>query len=254
MATKLNKNGVIIYRGLSLIDGANIVVIATGLAKKSANGKTGAEVQTWIIRTDVKPGLAAESGDDVSVCGDCAHRPALRRLAIANGEKPQAPCYVILFQAPRSVFECFLRGRYRDISGDANAIAAVFAGRVVRAGSYGDPAAIPARVWIAVYRNAAGRTGYTHQWAHPKAAVRENAAELRGYLMASVETNAEYTTAKLQDWRTFRVRDTTESAMFPNERVCPASKEAGVKTTCEACQACSGMLGRGHSDIVIAAH
>jgi hypothetical protein len=254
MATEFNENGVIIYRGPSLIDGADIVVIATGLTEKSANGKTGAEVQTWIIRTDVKPGLAAESGDDVSVCGDCAHRPALRRLAIAMGEEPQAPCYVILFQAPRSVFECFLRGRYRDISGDADAIAAVFAERVVRAGSYGDPAAIPAWVWIAVYRNAAGRTGYTHQWNHPIAAVRENAAELRGYLMASVETDAEYITAKIQDWRTFRVRDTAESAMFPNERVCPASKEAGVKTTCEACQACSGANGRGHSDIVIAAH
>ena len=180
MATEFNENGVIIYRGPSLIDGADIVVIATGLTEKSANGKTGAEIQTWIIRTDVKPGLAAESGDDVSVCGDCAHRPALRQLAIAMGEEPQAPCYVILFQAPRSVFECFLRGRYRDISGDADAIAAVFAERVVRAGSYGDPAAIPAWVWIAVYRNAAGRTGYTHQWSHPIAAVRENAAALRG--------------------------------------------------------------------------
>jgi hypothetical protein len=72
--------------------------------------------------------------------------------------------------------------------------------------------------------------------------------------MASVETDAEYITAKIQDWRTFRVRDTAESAMFPNERVCPASKEAGMKTTCELCQACSGANGRGHSDIVIAAH
>jgi hypothetical protein len=183
-----------------------------------------------------------------------AQRPALRRLAIAMGETPQAPCYVILFQAPRSVHACFLRGGYRDISGDADAIAAVFAGRVVRAGSYGDPAAVPAWVWIAVYRNAAGRTGYTHQWNHPIAAVRENAAALRGHVMASVETDAEYKVAKLHDWRTFRVRETADSAVFPNERVCPASKEAGFKTTCEACQACSGMLGRGHSDIVIAAH
>jgi hypothetical protein len=254
MTIKLNKNGVIIYRGPSLIDGAEIVVIATGLTKKSANDKTGGEIQTWVIRTDVKPGLAAESGDDVSVCGNCAHRPALRRLAIAMGETPQAPCYVILFQAPRSVHACFLRGGYRDISGDADAIAEVFAGRVVRAGSYGDPAAVPAWVWIAVYRNAAGRTGYTHQWNHPIDAVRENAAALRGHVMASVETAAEYKVAKLHDWRTFRVRETADSAVFPNERVCPASKEAGFKTTCEACQACSGMLGRGHSDIVIAAH
>lgn len=254
MTAKFNKNGVIIYRGPSLIDGSPVVVIATGLTKKSANGKTGAEIQTWVLREDVKPNDAVKTGADVSICGDCAHRPALRRLAVAMGQEPQAKCYVVVFQAPRSVHACFLRGGYRDISGDADAIAAVFAGRVVRAGSYGDPAAIPASVWLAVYRNAAGRTGYTHQWNHANHTVRENAAKLRGHVMASVETDAEYKVAKLHDWRTFRVRDTSTSPVFPMERVCPASKEAGMKTTCEACQACSGMLGRGHSDIVIAAH
>ena len=80
----------IIYRGPSLLDGAPIVAIAT---VGSRNAKTGDMVQTWIMRDDVKPLAAAQSGADASVCGDCKHRP------ISGGA-----CYVNLGQGPRAVF------------------------------------------------------------------------------------------------------------------------------------------------------
>jgi hypothetical protein len=38
-------NGAILYRGPSLLDGAPIVAIVTGLASTSANAKTGAMLQ-----------------------------------------------------------------------------------------------------------------------------------------------------------------------------------------------------------------
>src|SRR3546814_4866747 len=43
--------GVILYEGPSKLDGKPIAVIASGLAKASRNTKTGAMVQTYIIRT-----------------------------------------------------------------------------------------------------------------------------------------------------------------------------------------------------------
>ena len=63
--------GFIFYRGASPIDGAPIVAVAT---LKSANSKTGDMVQTWILREDISPLDAIGSGEDASICGNCAHR------------------------------------------------------------------------------------------------------------------------------------------------------------------------------------
>ena len=60
-------NGYILYEGPSGIDGAPIVVIATGFANSSANAKTGDMIQTWIIRSDIAPHHAVKSGDDASI-------------------------------------------------------------------------------------------------------------------------------------------------------------------------------------------
>ena len=45
----------IIYEGPSLLDGQQIVVIATGIKSKSSNGKTGGMIQTWILLCDIDP-------------------------------------------------------------------------------------------------------------------------------------------------------------------------------------------------------
>src|SRR5262245_33628424 len=41
--------GVVLYRGPSLLDGAPIVAVATNLARRSKNPKTGNAVQTYIL-------------------------------------------------------------------------------------------------------------------------------------------------------------------------------------------------------------
>ena len=82
----MKERGFVLYEGPSLIDGAPIVVVAT---LKTSNIKTGDMVQTWILRSDIEPHHAVKSGDDLSICGDCIHRPA-----------NQGSCYVTVFQAP----------------------------------------------------------------------------------------------------------------------------------------------------------
>jgi hypothetical protein len=61
----------IIYKGPSRIDGAPIVVLAT---YSNRNSKTGAVVQTYILREDINPLEASKTGADASICGTCPLR------------------------------------------------------------------------------------------------------------------------------------------------------------------------------------
>lgn len=229
--------GAIIYRGPSEIDGSPIVVIAT--YKKSLNGKTGNMIQTWILREDISPVDAVKTGKDSSICGDCSHR------GDSEMERGRS-CYVTVFQAPRSVWDTVRRNRYRTLT-EASDISALGEGRKVRLGSYGDPAAVPAYVWLALLsRSDRKRTGYSHQW-------RNADSEYSTFLMASVDTPAQYAEAKAKGWRTFRVK-AAEQPILENEIVCPASKEAGYKSSCDRCGLCAGNYSSSKRDIVINAH
>jgi hypothetical protein len=233
------QNGYILYQGPSELDGEPIVCIATGFTKASANVKTGAEIQTWILRVDVNPYAATQSGADASICGRCKHRGT-----IENDRNVGRTCYVrITMGGPAAVWRAYRNGAYREASWST--IRAALAGRMLRLGSYGDPAAVPAEIWHDLAAVAAGHTGYTHQW--------RSRSDLRSLCMASVDSVAEYLEAKAAGWRTFRVRARNHRALT-SEVTCPASAEAGHKTTCSACKACGGTSARARADIVIAAH
>lgn len=241
-------NGVVLWRGASLIDGAPIVVIATGLKSGSSNRKTGAMVQTYILREDVSPLDAIASGADASICGDCRHRGTVRDGKAGYGRT----CYVNVGQGPLGVWKAYKRNRYPDIvapgqrASYTGELAAVGAGRIVRLGTYGDPAAVPAEVWFALTSRATGRTGYTHQWRTTPA--------LRTLCMASVDTEAEAAEARAAGWRYFRVAMPSSLARLEVEAICPASAEAGKKLTCAQCLACHGADGHSRGNIVIQAH
>ena len=217
----------IIYKGPSLIDGSPIIAIAT---LNSSNSKTGAMVQTWIMRSDIEPHHAIKTGADISVCGDCPHRPA------NNGS-----CYVLTFQAPLSIYRAFHRGSYNDVSIDK------FAGLPLRIGSYGDPLAVPIEAWQPLINITSGRTGYTHQWDSSLASDA-----WKSLIMASVDNSEEAEAASSKGWRYFRVTNETQPKI-KGEVVCPASEEAGKKTECAACLACNGATRKGLG-IVINAH
>jgi hypothetical protein len=235
MSKVKNPNGYVVFEGVSLLDGAPIVVIAVGFNTASTNLKTGVMIQTYILRSDLKPNDAVKSGEDYSVCGDCPHRP------VNNGS-----CYVRVFQGPRSVYESYKKGNYPKV--EFNELPDLFAGHKVRLGSYGDPAVVPYAYLQAMIVKAVTHTGYTHQWER-----KDFDARVAGVCMASVDSADQYGKAQKLQYRTFRVRSDKEE-LLPNEVVCPASEEAGKKIDCATCGACKGADGQRKGSIAIIAH
>jgi hypothetical protein len=230
-------NGAVLWRGPSKLDGAPIVVIATGLGKSSRNSKTGDLVQTWILREDISPQTAVDSGEDKSICGGCPHRGI-----VIDGKNYDRSCYVTIFQAPRNIWSSYHRGIYPDATPDT------LKGRKVRLGAYGDPAAVPAMVWKRLLKDSAQGTGYTHQW-------RKASKLFSRWVMASCENSKEALQAAKKGYRTFRVT-ALDSRKDKNrgEIVCPASKEAGKKTDCASCLACGGHNSKARANVVISVH
>jgi len=254
-------NGYVLWSGASLIDGAPVVAIVTGTASGSTNRKTGAMLQTYILRSDVEPTEAVRLGLDGSICGDCPHRgvpnvpPGLRAagLTLEPGQVPALSgrtCYVNVGQGPLGVYRAYKRGNYPAAYAPASGLesmADIARGKLVRLGTYGDPAAVPVGVWRVLLRHATGHTGYTHQW--------RKAPQLRDLCMASADSFADLAEAHSAGWRTFRVATPRDGdARFPAEVVCPASAEAGKKLTCAECLACCGAATGRRGSIVIQAH
>jgi hypothetical protein len=173
-------------------------------------------LQTWILRADIPPSSAVELGSDRSICGDCRLR--------------DGGCYVTLHHGPRSVFNAYHRGVYQHVDEIGLAWAEH---RDIRFGAYGDPAAVPARVWYELAARARSWTGYTHQWNQQKF------QSLRFLLMASVDDPAEAWDARALGWRTYRIRLETEP-LLPFESICPASAEGGNRLSCSECGQCDG--------------
>ena len=231
--------GYIAWEGRSRIDGRPIVVIINKIDKASANDKTGALIQSFILRSDVPPMEAIHTGADRSICGDCEHRPILAK------QTGRPPCYVAVWQAPRSVYDAYKRGRYERAT--PAQLRAILKGRKLRIGTYGDGAAAPVELWEELTAETAGHTGYSHQWKRPDF----DYARWSRLVMASADTLDDAALANLHGMRVFRVSIGTDKQ--PAEAVCPASKEAGRRTTCETCLLCAG-TSKAARDIVIADH
>jgi hypothetical protein len=236
----------VFYDGPSMLDGSPIVGIAV---LRSSNRKTGDMVQTYILRADVHPVDAIRTGEDSSICGDCMHRARTVETIDKRGRKRSKrvrTCYVSVGQSVASVFGAWIRGAYPLI--DPAEGAQALAGRAVRLGTYGDPAAIPAHIWRALLLQASGHTGYTHQWRKPVA------ADLSGLVMASADSALDRDVARSIGWRVFRVRTDSE-ALAAREIACPASPEGGNRRTCLECQACDGAgENAGRASIAIIVH
>ena len=210
----------ILYNGPSLLDGEPIVMIAT---YSNRNTKTGRVVQTYIIRADMDPRDASKTGADFSICGDCVMRgepttDPTRKIA------KKRKCYVNIAQGVLIVYKAFINGVYKE--GDPRTMGR---GRFVRVGTYGDPAAVPQRVWELLLSDADGFTAYTHQkpW-RPEIA------------MQSADSHAEAVMHWKENRRTFRVIADLGELDKENETLCPASKEMGRRVQCAECRLCAG--------------
>ena len=263
--------GVILWQGESAIDGAPIVLVANRFDGASGNDKTGAMVQTWILPDPRAAGIECNGTRPAkimawlkttgarSICGDCPHA---WQYNSESDEYEKGSCYVREYQAPAATLGGVYRGAYPIAGVDfpAEWIWRIGAGRNIRAGSYGDPAACPADIWRDFLAMASGRTGYTHMWKSAHAGARRNAWRLREYLMASCDSMPEYRAASDAGFRAFLVVpadsiDASARSLYSvgshidGAMICPASDEFeayhGRKTECAKCGACSGAGGKG---------
>ena len=182
MVNKQLKAGVI-YRGPSLIDGQPIVAIATYSDK---NTKTGQVLQTYILLEDIDPRYGSKKGLDVSICGNCP----MRGLPTADPKRKIAKereCYVRIDQGPLLVWKAYRRGVYPMATNQTDRIL-LGLNRVVRVGTYGDPAAIPSFIWDQLLTESETWMAYTHQkpW-RPDRSLEPETLFLQGYCKHSYD-------------------------------------------------------------------
>ena len=217
----------VVYRGPSLLTGDPILVAVSGVTYASANTKTGPVAQAYILHARQSPIEAVRSGGDRAICGDCPLRG--NETGAARG------CYVEWYRGPQNVWKG-LPGYQERLTPAQRARWATeaLAGRVLRLGAYGDPAAVPAAVWWDLVTPTRAWLGYTHQW--------RRFPELRLFCMASVDTEVEAREARAAGWRYFRVGSFAggEQRLLDREIICPASDEGGHRVTCEQCRLCMG--------------
>jgi hypothetical protein len=191
-------------------------------------------VQVWILPRTMNPLQAIKVGLDSIVCFECKHRPA-----------NDGSCYVLVHNAPNGIHKKYLDGGYPYLSIDE--YERVFLGRKTRFGAYGETVLIPLEIMRTLVA-ICGCLGYTHQWKRPEFQAYKH------YVMASVDSQAEYWDAKALGWRTFRVR-TENQALTSREISCPASDEAGKKSQCIKCGLCNGVTTNdARKDIAIIVH
>lgn len=203
----------LIWEGYSRLTGRVDDTVRLILAdSKSQNRKTGDMVQAFILAKETAPHNRVKSGHDGLICGDCPFRSG-------------AGCYVNVGQAPASTWRAHIKRDFATLPEIAKRVA----GRMVRLGAYGDPAAIPFEVWQTVLRGSKGWTGYTHAWRYCD-------PRFSRICMASVESAEDAAEAHAAGWRTFRVASGYD-AMQPREIAC-LSDARGI--SCEDCGLCNG--------------
>jgi hypothetical protein len=207
----MNTNGVIFYKGKSEITGESIVGVATGLKIPSRNAKTGDVIQTFILRSDLNPLFAVLQDKDKAICGNCP-------LKYTNSNL----CYVNVSKSVSHVYNCFKRNNYAytDVLNTVKSI---------RLGSYGDPTAIPIKIWQKILKNKSF-VGYTHNWkfCNPK---------WRNYLLASIESPKLIAVLNNLGWYTARIiKDKSE--LTESEILCPAQATNNL-IKCENCLLCN---------------
>lgn len=233
--------GFILWEGNSPLTNEPVVAIVTGEDEQpSENSKTGQMVQVWVLRTDMDPLAASRTGKDEAICGNCFHRGTPSQKE--SGWAKDRSCYVHLTAAPWRIYEKYILGGYPKVS--LRKAASLLKEKVIRWGAYGDPVCIPLNIVAKISSVSAGWSGYTHQW-------HKGFTEYQKFFMASTESVTQTLMAQSKGWRTFRVGD---QAPELKEVLCPASKEAGMRTTCQKCLLCSGETRSGAKSVFIPGH
>jgi hypothetical protein len=70
--------------------------------------------------------------------------------------------------------------------------------------------------------------------------------------MTSADNSTQASAAWSRGERTFRVISSLDKLIKGKEILCPASEEAGKRTTCESCKLCAGSSVKGKSVAIVA--
>lgn len=234
MAKPNNVNGWVVWQ--------NRLVVCI-LIKASGNRKTGCMSQTYIIRKDDTPVNAVKNGKDYAICGDCVHR-------LHGQKRGKRTCYVNLGQGPTQVYKSFVDGKYSQWNPKnlSPRLLKTLKSRMLRIGTYGDPAMVPTRVWNHLLSFFQGHTGYTHQW---KKAQNDH---LKSFLMASCDTLGETQASKAMGWRSFLVVDHSETRFKIQEANAILCPSVSHRRQCQDCGLCNGNPKDNGKNIFIPAH
>jgi len=203
---------------------------------KTGNAKTGALIQNYIIPASwLETDAQISTLSDVDVCFDCNH-----------GKSKKKTCYVRKANSERGLASK-VRSLRRlglenipELSPESEAdLLDAISGKGIRFGSYGEPILLGEALINKISKRAKFWTGYTHQWH------KNNWA--KDYFMASVESETISKAAQKSGFRTFFVGQTDSKEYV----TCPASKEAGQKTTCDNCKLCMGTNSKAKSVTIL---
>lgn len=229
----------IIYEGPSELTGDPIVAIATSGSK---NRKTGDMIQVWILSQDMDPLTANRTGADRAICGSCPLKG--KTTDKSTGTASERVCYVLLQNAPLAVWRKYKAGGYER----ARSLVKFGAGKKIRLGAYGDPAALPIQVVDQLLKHAITWTGYTHQIADLD---YERAEFFKSKIMVSCETVDQARNVWASGGRSFRMINSIDQ-LDPNEIICPATPEGGGRAQCDTCGLCKGSTLTARSIAVLA--
>jgi hypothetical protein len=162
---------------------------------------------------------------------------------------------VKIFQAPAAVWNSYKRGSYERYTPEQHN--PYIQDKLIRLGTYGDPAAVPQSAIETILSVGTGWTGYTHQWRD------ERFQWLRAYCMASADNADDAEQARAMGWRYFRVipkdqinraNPSQYLALLPRESGCPGGIEQNGRMTCSSCKRCCGLTRANGYDVVINNH
>jgi len=225
--------GRIIYQGPSMSERSRDIFVA--LSPNSSNTKTGPMIQSWIMPDDMGIWDARRDGLDGSVCSGCTLRPSIARER-RKLDPTAVECYVMT-RTLAAVERARKARSYRIL--DPDKASNWLRSRPVRLGSFGNPSAVPIKVWDGMTKNRRW-TGYDHDW-------RQSDPAYARYCMASVENANQRDEAKAKGYRTYRTRS-KGTPLLAGEIDCPHESK---QVTCHDCGLCDGTQRGRHSSAVV---
>lgn len=227
---KNNKpSGFIIYQNKIIV----VIMII-----ESSNKKTGNMVQTYIIRKDLNPLEALKNGKDIAICGDCIHRGRFVKNEKNGKVEWKRTCYVNIGQGVLQVYKSYIKGNYPKYNPHKHDVRLLDKNgnkRMIRLGTYGDPAFIPIRIWNYYLTKFSGSTGYTHQWN--KSWVDPNFNKI---VMASCDSKPNVNDSNAIGYRSFIVVAHDDIIAKKNDMNAVNCLSDSIGKKCEDCGLCDG--------------